>query len=155
MCSDRHLTVREIAKECDISVGSCDEILRKDLIMHQVSAKLVSHLLTEDQQFQQLAIASDLFQSTSNDPEFMKLIITGDVSWIYGYDKQQLSQWKSPSSPRPKKTRQVRSKINVMLIVIFDADGIVHHEYVPQGQTVTKEFYLDVMRRLREAVRRK
>ncbi|GFX17049.1 uncharacterized protein TNCV_4265751 [Trichonephila clavipes] len=42
-----------------------------------------------------------------------------------------------------------------MLIVFFDADGIVHHEYSPQGQTVNKEFYLDVMRRLREVVRRK
>lgn len=42
-----------------------------------------------------------------------------------------------------------------MLIVFFDADGIVHHEYAPQGQTVNKEFYLDVMRRLREAIRRK
>ncbi|GFY15990.1 uncharacterized protein TNCV_1286351 [Trichonephila clavipes] len=42
-----------------------------------------------------------------------------------------------------------------MLIVFFDAAGIVHHEYAPQSQTVNKEFYLDVMRRLREAVRRK
>ncbi|GFU77050.1 uncharacterized protein TNCV_3729161 [Trichonephila clavipes] len=40
-----------------------------------------------------------------------------------------------------------------MLIVFLDADGIVNHEYAPQGQT--KEFYLNVMRRLREAVRRK
>ncbi|GFV96558.1 uncharacterized protein TNCV_3260221 [Trichonephila clavipes] len=42
-----------------------------------------------------------------------------------------------------------------MLIVFFDAVGIVHHEYAPQGQTVNKEFYLDVMRRLREVVQRK
>ncbi|GFT06398.1 protein GVQW3 [Trichonephila clavipes] len=53
--SDRRLTVREIAQECHISVGSCDEILRKDLNMRRVSAKFVPHLLTEDQQFQRLA----------------------------------------------------------------------------------------------------
>ncbi|GFY22806.1 hypothetical protein TNCV_2180671 [Trichonephila clavipes] len=43
----------------------------------------------------------------------MKLIITGDESWVYGYDaetKQQSSQWKTPGSPRPKKARPVRSK---------------------------------------------
>ena len=75
----------------------------------------------------------------------------------HGYDpetKQQSSQWKSSGSPRPKKARQARSKIKVMLIVFFDADGIVHQEYAPQDQTVTKEFYLDVTRRLRKAVRR-
>ncbi|GFW84818.1 uncharacterized protein TNCV_681061 [Trichonephila clavipes] len=51
--------------------------------------------------------------------------------------------------------KHVRSKFKVMLIVFFDAVGIAHHEYALQGQTVNKEFYLDVMRRLREAVRRK
>ncbi|GFS54520.1 uncharacterized protein TNCV_1742751 [Trichonephila clavipes] len=98
--------------------------------MRRVSAKFVPRLLTEDQQFQRLATSSDLFQSASDDPKFMKLIITGDESWTYGYDpetKQQSSQWKTPGSPRPNKARQV-SKIKVMLIVFFDADGIVHHE---------------------------
>jgi hypothetical protein len=33
--------------------------------------------------------------------------------------------------------------------------GIVHHEFVPRGETVNKEFYLKVMKRLSEAVRRK
>ncbi|GFS90936.1 mariner Mos1 transposase [Trichonephila clavipes] len=42
-----------------------------------------------------------------------------------------------------------------MLIVFFDADRIVHHEYFPQDQTENKKFYLDAMRRIREAVRRK
>ncbi|GFS99634.1 mariner Mos1 transposase [Trichonephila clavipes] len=150
--SDRRLTVREIAQECHISVGSSDEILRKDMNMRRVFAKFVP------QQFERLTISSDFFQSASDDPEFTKLIITGDESGVYGYDpetKQQLSQWKNPGSPRPKKARQVRSKIKVMLIVFFDADGIVHHEYAPQGQKMSKEFYLNVMRKLREAVRRK
>ena len=33
--------------------------------------------------------------------------------------------------------------------------GVVHHEYAPQGQTVTKEYYEGVLCRLRNAVRRK
>ena len=77
---------------------------------------------------------------------------------VSGYDpetKRQSSQWKHPESPRPKKARQVRSKIKVMLTVFFDIRGIVHHEYALEGQTVTKEYYQDVLRRLRDAVRRK
>ncbi|XP_018055293.1 PREDICTED: uncharacterized protein LOC108691868 [Atta colombica] len=34
-------------------------------------------------------------------------------------------------------------------------NDIVHHEFLPEGQTVNKEYYLDVMRRLREAVHQK
>ena len=48
-----------------------------------------------------------------------------------------------------------RPKIKVMLIVFFDIRGIVRHEYALEGQTVTKEYYQEVLRRLREAVRRK
>ncbi|GFU84977.1 hypothetical protein TNCV_2245611 [Trichonephila clavipes] len=47
--------------------------------MRRVSAKFVPHLSTEAQQFQRLATSSDLFQSESEDLEFMKLIITGDT----------------------------------------------------------------------------
>jgi len=36
-----------------------------------------------------------------------------------------------------------------------DVQGIVHREFVPPGQTVNQEFYFEVLRRLRENVRRK
>lgn len=39
--------------------------------------------------------------------------------------------------------------------VFMDYNGVVHHEFLPEGQTVNKEYYLGVMRRLREAIRRK
>lgn len=81
-----------------------------------------------------------------------------------GYDvetKAQSSQWRHSGSPRPKKARQVRSNVKVMLTVFFDFNGIVHHEFLPQGQTINKECYklqlgnLQVQRRLREAIRKK
>ena len=54
-----------------------------------------------------------------------------------------------------KKARQVKSNVKTMLICFFDASGIVHMEFVPPGQTVNQTFYLQVLRRLRDAVRRK
>jgi len=41
-----------------------------------------------------------------------------------------------------------------MLLAFFDSEGI-HHEYAPDGQTINKEFYVEVLRSLRESVRRK
>jgi len=49
----------------------------------------------------------------------------------------------------------VRSNVKTVIIVFFDVRGIVHREFVPPGQTVNQEFYLEVLRRLRENVRRK
>jgi len=66
----------------------------------------------------------------------MSSVITGDDSWVYGYDpetKQMSSQWKTASSPQLKKVRQVKPNAKTMLILFFDIDGLVRHEYVPRG----------------------
>ena len=69
--------------------------------------------------------------------------------------KVQSSQWTSKTSPRPKKACQVRSKIKVLLTVFFDASGVVHHEHLPEGSTVNQTYYIEVLKRLRDAIRRK
>jgi hypothetical protein len=40
-----------------------------------------------------------------------------------------------------------------MLIIFFDIKGIVHKEFVLEGQTVNSAYYCDILRRLRENVR--
>lgn len=156
--ANRRLTVREVAEEVGISIGSCHEILTVKLGMHRVSAKLVPRLLTDDQKENRVKISQELLDRASTDKNFIKTIITGDETWVYGYDietKAQSSQWIGKMSPRPKKARMSRSNLKLMLIIFFDYRGVVHHEFVPQGQTVNKEFYVQVLRRLREDVRRK
>lgn len=156
--ANRRLTVREVAEEVGISIGSCHEILTVKLGMHRVSAKLVPRLLTDDQKENRVKISQELLDRASTDKNYIKTIITGDETWVYGYDietKAQSSQWIGKMSPRPKKARMSRSNLKLMLIIFFDYRGVVHHEFVPQGQTVNKEFYVQVLRRLREDVRRK
>ncbi|UYV65965.1 hypothetical protein LAZ67_3006016 [Cordylochernes scorpioides] len=55
---------------------------------------------------------------------------------------------------KPKKTRKVPSKIKTMLITFFDSRGIIHKEFVPAGQTITGEYYLNVLKRLIARIRR-
>ena len=99
-----------------------------------------------------------MLDHSENDKEFLSKIITGDESWVYSYDvktKVQSSQWTSKTFLRPKKARQVRSKIKVLLTVFFDASGVVHHEYLPEGSIVNQTYYNEVLKRLRDAIRRK
>jgi hypothetical protein len=41
-----------------------------------------------------------------------------------------------------------------MLIIIFDSQGVVHREFVPEGKTVTAEFYKGVMDRFLKRIQR-
>jgi histone-lysine N-methyltransferase SETMAR len=125
--------------------------------MRRVAAKSVPRLLTPEQKEHRVAVCQDLHERAADNPSFMSRIITGDESWVYGYDPEtkRQSQWKSPSSPRLKKARMSRSSTKTMLIVFFDIRGIVHRESVPQGQTVNRKFYCEVLLRLRENIRQK
>ena len=99
-------TVRELAEECGISVGSCHHILTEKLKMHGIAAKFVTHLMTSDQQAHRVQVCQELLDHSENDKEFLSKIKTGDELWVYGYDvetKVQSSQWMSKTSPRPKK----------------------------------------------------
>jgi len=85
----------------------------------------------------------------------MSSVITGDKSCVDGNNletKQMASQWKIALSPCPKKVWRVKANIKTMLIAFFDIDGLVHHEYVPRGQMVNKEFYKTVLHRFHDTV---
>ncbi|GAB1860480.1 Histone-lysine n-methyltransferase setmar-like protein [Camponotus japonicus] len=156
--NNRRITIREVAEDVGISVGSCHEIFSDILGMKRVSAKFVPKLLNFDQKSRRMSISQEMLNDVNDDPDLLKRVITGDETWVYGYDvetKAQSSQWKQSDEPRPKKARQVRSNVKVLLTVFFDYNGVVHHEFLPQGRTVNKQYYLEVMRRLREAIRKK
>ncbi|XP_043071211.1 protein GVQW3-like [Drosophila grimshawi] len=121
--ANRRITVREVAEELDISIGSWHSIFINDLGMRRVAAKFVPKLLNCDQKQHRMNIANEMLDSVRDDPNLLQRVITGDESWVYGYDvetKAQSSQWKLPHEPRPKKARQVRSNVKVLLTVFFD-----------------------------------
>jgi len=64
-------------------------------------------------------------------------------------------QWKKQNSPRPNKARMSRSQDRTKLVCFFHHKGLVHYEFIAQGQTVNQQCYLEVLTRLRESVQRK
>jgi hypothetical protein len=72
---------------------------------------------------------------------------------IFQYDpgtKRQSMHWKTPTSLIMKKARMSKSKVKAMMIVFFDIRGVIMIEWVPEGQTVNQEHYLEVLTKLRK-----
>jgi len=142
---DRRMAIVELEQEVGISHGSIHAILSDDLKMRLVSAKFVPRQLTKDQMECRMMFAGDLFEESTQDSMFLTKIVTGDESWVFAYDtemKVHSAEWHISSSPRPKKSRLVKSKEKVMLIAFFNIDGVVHHEFVLPGQIVNGHFYM-------------
>ena len=149
--ADRKLTIRDLS----VGYGTVQRILTKDLEMKRVCAKFVPRLLNNEQRQRRISASSEMLEAINEDATFLKRVITGDESWIHSDDpetKAQSSQWKSPTSPRPKKALMSRSATKAMIVTFFDSEGLVHKQWIPQGQKVTKDVYLDVLRALRRSI---
>jgi len=105
---DRRRTIRDIAGEVDVGYGTCQWVLTEELGMQGVAAKFVPRILTADQMHQRVSVCTEFRQLATDDETFLSMVITGDESWVYVYEpetKRQSFQWKSPTSPRPKKSK--------------------------------------------------
>ena len=126
--------------------------------MTRISARLVPRLLSDDQKALRVSVCRELKQAR-DDPNFISNNVTGNETWVYGYDPEpnksrrsercqiHRGQKKSPSS-----SKQCRVHIDLFF---FDIQGTVHKEFVSPGQTVNGKCYCEVLKRLREGIRRK
>jgi len=55
------------------------------------------------------------------------------------------------TTPKKSKNEQVKYKIHAH-VLFFYCQGIVHTEFVPQGQTVNQFYYHEILERLRKRV---
>ena len=121
--------------------------------MRKICAKFVPRVLREDQKERRCHDSREMVELINSDPAVLDALVTCDESWIYCYDtetKRQSSQWKHAGSPRPKKARQSKSTHKHLMIPFFDSIGMIYMHWVPTGQTVNKEYYVEVLREFRK-----
>jgi hypothetical protein len=75
--------------------------------------------------------------------------------WIWPRNISPVITIEDSGSPRPKYACQFQSKVRVMSTVFFDHKGVIRHEYAPDGQTVNKVYYVEVLCWLCDVVWRK
>jgi len=79
---NRRFAVREIAEDCNISVGSRHEIPVEKSEMHRVAAKFVPRLMSQDQIDNRVTICQELLDRANGDVMFPEQIITGHETWV-------------------------------------------------------------------------
>ncbi len=155
---DRRMTIAELSEESGVNPASVQRILKKDLNLSKLSAKFVPHQLTAEQRWTRKEMCNINLRSVRHVDDLLERIVTGDETWVPLFDpetKQASSEWRLKGSKRPTKAVKSRSQKKTILILFFDHKGMVHLEFLPQGETVDTDYYLEVLQRLKESVRRK
>ena len=158
MDKDRHVSIETISAQFDVSVGTVHIIICEELKMRKICMKFVPRVLREDQKERRCHDSREMVELINSDPTVLDALVTCDESWIYCYDpetKRQSSQWKHSGSPRPKKTRQSKSTHKLWMIPFFDSTGMIYMHWVLTGQTVNKEYYVEVLREFRKRFHQK
>ena len=70
--------MRELEADLGIPKTTVSKILTQDLGMKRVMKKFIPLLLLPEQKEYRAAVANDLIQTVTNEPDFLKKVITGD-----------------------------------------------------------------------------
>ena len=149
---DRRITVREVSQRIDCSVGTVHTIIHENLNMRRLCARWIPKMLSECQKAQRVESCKRFVQRFEREGEdFLSRIVTADETWISLYEpesKEQSTMWKTLGSPSQKKFKVSRSTKKQTFIMFFDIHGVILSHPVPQGQTVTANYYSKVSLKL-------
>ncbi len=155
---DKSKTIRQLAREFQLSLSTIHRALRTHLKLKKRPAKWVAHHLTDQQKRRHVHVSRRVLGLLRRSPTLWSRIITGDESFFPVYDpaaKETTASWLARNEVRPSKVQGSKWTKKVMFIVFWDSTGVILREFVPAGMGVNGLFYASFMRRLREAIRRK
>ena len=154
--TDRHTTVEELASKLDVSIGSAHLIVAS-LGYSKVCARWVPRQLMEDHKTERVRCCTQLLEHHHGDPTFLERIITGDETWVYHFEpesKRRSMEWRHPTSPRTKKFKVQTSAGKIMGTVFLDSQGVILVDFLPKGETINSEVYIETLRKLKAKIRR-
>ena len=149
MDKDRRVSIETISAQFDVSVGTVHTVICEEQKMWKICVKFVPRVLREDQKERRCHDSREMVGLINSDPTVLDVLVTCDESWIYCYDpesKRQSSQWKHAGPPRPKKARQSKSTLKLLMIPFFDSTSMIYMHWVPTRQTANKVYYVEVLR---------
>ncbi|UYV68100.1 hypothetical protein LAZ67_5003060 [Cordylochernes scorpioides] len=110
-------TLLELEQDTGISKTTIERIVTEDLRLKKTPAKFIPRFLTNEQKLCRLATCEDMLEMTRTDPEWKDKIITGDETWVYGYD---------PETKRQLPSGEVRDRQAISEITFMQDGGPPH-----------------------------
>ncbi len=157
---DHRKTLAQLSREVDLPATSVQRVLTKDLNLTKIAPKFVPHILNDRQHAHRVAICQQNLESVHTEKYFLEKIITRDECWVSCYENEskiESCEWVFRGEPRirPIKALHSPSPKKVMLILFCDFSGLLLIHYVPKNETVDSDYYIAVLKKLKDRIRHK
>lgn len=116
--------------------------------------RVVPHELTPAQALRRVEICRQLLENPT-DYRFFRRIVTSDEKWVYFRNPDTRNQWLDPGQAPEPVPKRGRYEHKVMLCVWWNCDGVIHHEFVPNGRGITAALYSGQLERMYAILRQK
>ncbi len=153
---DNTMCIRVLTRRTGLSLRTVHHALHNKLNLKKRPAKWVPHALSDQQRQQRVRMARDLQARFRRSLTLQDRVLTGDESWFWCYEphmKRSTNAWLRSHERRPQKVSKDRYVRKVMLIIFWNSQGVIHREFMANGQGVDRHVYLQTMRDLREKIR--
>lgn len=156
---NRRRSLRSLAQEFDVSLGTVQMVVRKQLNYRKVCSQWVPRLLTDRHKEQRMVWSvNHLLRFEEEGDAFLLRIVAGDESWCHHFEpcsKTASMQWKHPGSPKPKKFKSALSAGKVMLTAFFDHEGVLLLDFKEPCVNINAVRYKDTLDKLHTAIKNK
>ena len=123
---ERCVTVRMMADEFGVNRETIRQTSVEDLGKRKVASRFVPHALSDDERHERVQYAEDIINTARRNKNFLNSIVAEDETWCFRYDpttKRQSTEWKSPASPKGKKTSSSKVKSEDKACVFLRQQG--------------------------------
>ncbi len=133
------ITIWQLARQFDLGQATIHKALRSVLKLCKRPCIFHPHNLTAANHRKRLQISRHLLGRMRCSPRWSSKVITADESWMYVYNptrRQQSCMWLEVGERCHEKPCREMSMKKLMLVAFWDARGVIHQEFVPQGRAV-------------------
>lgn len=147
---NRRCTVSEIVAELGFTRGTVHRILKDQLHLSKLSARWVPRLLTAEQKIRRVECSQinlTMLRDEGTD-DFWARFITTDETWLPFFSpdtKESSKQWLVKGATPPLKAKASPLQKKIMLTAFWDEDGIVHLDFLPDGETINADYYCRIL----------
>jgi histone-lysine N-methyltransferase SETMAR len=137
------LSQKKIAKALGVHPTTVHRILTEELELTRVNFRWIPHTLNDAQKAKRVEVAKILLKMLANATlAQLRLIITGDETWVY-FSNPRSSMWVGSDIPRPEKPKLTIGSKKVMITVFWSPVGMYLIEMLSPGERFTKQYFID------------